>query len=259
MSAVTFKNVNGARSGHESRYQISRSNLFWAIVLGWATTIGGVVALFALMAIRSQLDVMQTDKRPWLRAVVSLDRVRFSDWNGNKSIWLRPAVVVKNYGSSPAINTIVSDSVVLFSQETKTDINNRQPKLCVDATSKANANPVGGVAVFPGDESEKIVPLAFTINWPSNNSGAEFVVLGCINYTYANDRRGETGFRYLLSQTKDGVFVGIHFYEGQPEPYYRPPSADLLAHGFPVTPPNVSTVSEDQFYFKKQDSGNYAK
>jgi hypothetical protein len=57
-----------------------------------------------------------------------------------------------------------------------------------------------------------------------------------------------------------GHFVfGVLFQEGTPRPYEESPSADLLAQGFPATPPNEARVNPDQFNFSEEDSGNYAK
>lgn len=84
-----------------------------------------------------------------------------------------------------------------------------------------------------------------------------FSVLGCIDYTYSDDRHGVTGFRKILGRVEGNIVVGLPFVVGVP--IQVPISPELLASGFPKAPPIVGETSADSVWFKDEDSGNYTK
>jgi len=123
----------------------------------------------------------------------------------------------------------------------------------------ADSNPIGGIAIFPGVEAERdATPAISGPNLFEHDKRELFAVLGCISYSYAGDKHGETGFRFMLGQVVDGKVIGVLFREGNPWPTV-PISPELLARGFPRESPKEERVSADQFYFKEEDAGNYAK
>ncbi len=67
-----------------------------AVIFGWQLTV-----------MQGQLNVMETDKRPWLGVQLSLDKIKLTDWDNSKGINAFLNIDVKNYGGSPAVNTLV--------------------------------------------------------------------------------------------------------------------------------------------------------
>jgi hypothetical protein len=238
----------------------TRTLMLWTAVLASATILMAYFAYFTLDAIRGQLDVMETDKRPWIRANVSLAApVRFTDWNGFKGVSIQVKLSLKNYGTSPAINVRAPPRIVVHpGNPRRSELDPIQKKICDDTAADADKNPVGGLAIFP---TEEVTSGGWTSISGIYGTGERtlFSVLGCIVYTYADSRHGETGYRFLLGQDINGGVFGLPFKEGVLKPYHDPPSPEMLASGFPAIPPKEATMSLDEVYFSQEDSGNYAK
>ncbi len=133
-----------------------------------------------------------------------------------------------------------------------------QKEACDRARASSDANPIGGVTVFPG------VPVF--VEQGTGISGVYktddpvlFSILGCVDYTYLGNRHGQTGFRMLLGHVDKGRIYGIPFVEGKPHPYEEPVPPELLAHGYPTDPPKEYLLQPNEFVFQPEDSGNYAR
>jgi len=263
-SSAEFKGTpdeSKAENGGSDGYQTERAIRNWTAVLAISGVFAAIFAAFTLNAIRGQLDVMQDDKRPWIRARISLiDPLILSDWNGSKGINVRMNFTLKNYGDAPAVNIRIVPRIAVHPGNARREkITPQQERVCSDAMRASDNNRIGGFAIFPKDEITRPEPVSIFGQTLFKESRQLFSVFGCVDYTYSGNRHGETGYRFLLGQVVNGRVFGVLFQEGVPRPYEEPPSAELLAHGFPITPPNEARVGVDQFYFREEDSGNYAK
>ena len=79
-----------------------------------------------------------------------------------------------------------------------------------------------------------------------------------VDYTYAGNHHGQTGFRIVLGKVFESQVWGVPFVEGTPRPYNPLVPPELLAHGYPKTPPNVAVLNPSDLYFNPDDGGNYA-
>jgi hypothetical protein len=208
-----------------------------------------------------QLNAMEIDKRPWIKATVSMRELSFSEWSGKRSIFTGLTFDLKNYGESPAVNALVFTYVAPHpgnSEPAKLKLNVDQKLMCEQARSQAAANPIGGISIFP-TESSTLESGAGSGPIDNTNEPIIFSVNGCIVYSYGENRMGETGFRMLVGKIVKNRIVGIPFVEGISRPYEEPISPELLARGFPVDPPKVAVIPQSDFVFRPDDGGNYAR
>jgi hypothetical protein len=207
-----------------------------------------------------QLDAMEVDKRPWIKVTVTFAKPpRLTDWGGQKGIEVSLHFDLKNYGDSPAVNTRIESPIVVHPGNLKrSELDVPQKEACDPARAAADQNPIGGVAVFPG-ESIPVEQGAGIYGIYKTHEPVLFSILGCVDYTYARSRHGQTGFRMILGRVVRNQIVGIPFVEGNLEPYEEPISPDLLAHGYPAIPPRVTVLQPSEFILKADDGGNYAK
>ena len=105
----------------------------------------------------------------------------------------------------------------------------------------ADSDKIGGVASFP---SEPVTVETGGGSGPVYQDGQPtlFSVLGCIDYTYSDDRHGTTGFRKKLGRVEGNRVVGLPFVVGTPR-----------------DPPIVGEMPTDNVWFEDEDSGNYAR
>jgi hypothetical protein len=203
-----------------------------------------------------QLEAMEIDKRPWIRANVELKELRLTEWANDKHIFTSLTFDLKNYGESPAIN------IVIFTNVGPHPGNSERPKLdadqkvmCEQARANATANPIGGPTIFP-TESNPIQSGAGSGGIYKTGEPTIFSVNGCIDYSYGKDRHGETGFRMILGKVANNRIVGIPFIEGKPETILVTPK--LFKQGFPIDS-KVAIVPPDNLLFRPDEGGNYAK
>ena len=209
--------------------------------------------------VKGQLDAMEIDKRPWIRANVDIKELRLVEWGGDKHINTALIFDLKNYGELPAINIVISTNVASHpgnSERTKLDI--AQKVICEQARAQAVANPIGGPTIFPTD-SNSIQSGAGSSGIYKTGKPTIFSVNGCIDYSYGKDRHGQTGFRMIIGKIAGNKVVGIPFVEGVPHPYDEPISSELLINGYPADPPKVAIIPRDDFLLRLDEGGNYAK
>jgi hypothetical protein len=242
--------------------------MFWV-------TLAGVIAVIAytsvaawqacltrgqLRVMQGQLDAMETDKRPWLRSDLFLvNPIIFSDWNGNKGISVRTKINLKNYGQAPAINVRVFPEIATHPGNTKRqELDGPQQVACQRARTRANENPVGGVAIFPGETypDEQVTGISGIYR---TDDPILFSVFGCVDYSYGSERHGQTGFRMLLGREVKGRILGLPFIEGEIRPYPEPIPPELLATGYPKDPPKLAELDSGSLIFRPDEGGNYAK
>jgi hypothetical protein len=206
-----------------------------------------------------QLDAMEIDKRPWIRASVNIEELRFTEWAGDKGINTRLIFDLKNYGESPAVNIRAWTEISPHPGNNKrAELDVRQENACNKVRVQAEDNSIGGVAIFP-TESNPIKSGSGASGIYKTNEPILFSVLGCIDYTFAQTRHGQTGFRMILGRIVKNRIVGLPFIQGSPQPYEEPISRELLASGYPAKPPNVALVPASDFVFRPDDGGNYAR
>ena len=189
------------RSGHRIRSVVNRDNNNTAAIF--------FVSIGQWCAIEGQLDVMEAEKRPWIRATVTAVKpVIFSDWNGNNRINVPIKLDLKNYGDAPAVNVRIFPQIAQHpGNPRRRELDAPQQSACASARAQADENAIGGIAIFPGEsQSDEQIPGVSGIY--KADEPILFSVYGCIDYTYGNNRHGQTGFRMLLGRVSHGqVFL----------------------------------------------------
>jgi hypothetical protein len=210
-------------------------------------------------AINRQLDISETDKRPWIKVQITLRKnILFSEWSNEKSIQVPLNLEFKNYGAVPAINLqvlVMTGPRLLHPKE----VTVAAQRICDNAgASAAEQSAPTGLAVFPG-ESESTTTTVGNRYWDLEGQSA-FSVYGCLDYTYGNSRHGQTAFRMILGRSIDGHIRGLPFVSGPPRPYEEAVSPELLAQGFPKDPPKIGMMPTTDLIFERDAlGGNYAK
>ncbi len=225
-----------------------------------ATAINVIVAYYQWSAANGQLNVMREQARAWVRADISLDGpVVFTEWANDRFINVRLKFELKNFGSVPAVNTRIMTAIVPFGGADRQErLDRAQADMCKVARQSADGNKIGGTTAFPTEP--KVVKSGSGSGglYRTGNPGA-LAVLGCIDYTYADDKHGQTGFRKILGRVDNNLVVGIPFVRGQPRADQEPISPELLASGFPKEPARYAEISSDGLYFSDAGDGDYAK
>jgi hypothetical protein len=167
---------------------------------------------------------------------------------------------LKNYGQEPAINVRAYFRVARHPGNPRRDeLLIGQKAICSDASSESDKNPIGGIAVFPTETG--VIESGAGTNGGAiykNGEATLFALLGCIDYTYANGRHGQTGFNFILGKNVGGLVLGVPFVEGKPVDGYDIPEG-TTKRGFPADPPKLARIPIAELYFTAADSGNYAK
>jgi hypothetical protein len=208
---------------------------------------------------QGQLDAMEIDKRPWLKVSVTIAKLQFTEWAGNKGIFASLAFDLKNYGESPAINIRNwTDIHPHPGNDKRAELDTRQKDTCDGVRAQADQNPIGGIAIFP-TETDQIQSGTGTFGLYETDAPIIFSVLGCIDYTYAHTRHGQTGFRMILGRIIKNRIESLPFVQGSPRPYEEPIPPELLASGYPASPPKVAVVPPSDFVFRPDEGGSYAK
>ncbi len=242
------------------------AELFLGFVIAAATVVNVCVAYRQWAAMiqnngiaSGQLEVMQNEKRPWIKVSVSTkDPLRFSEWSGDKGILIRLQFELKNAGDAPAVNLRVFSQIRPHPGNPKrSELDGPQNEACIQARTQADENAIGGIAIFAGD-STALEPVVGASGIYKTNDPILFSVYGCVDYTYAGTRHRQTGYRMMLGRVITNQIHGLPFIEGIPEPYPEPIPPDLLAAGYPAKPPNIGLMQPSDFYFRPDDGGNYA-
>jgi hypothetical protein len=224
----------------------------------------GALAIFSvwqLIVIHGRLEAMETDKRPWLKVDVSVNKpIIFSEWGYAKGINVPLTINLKNYGQVPAVNVRVWP-MMLPDHPNDPDsklLDGFQKMTCEDARASADKNPIGGLAIFPGEPSSDFRYVGIGNAYQADDR-ILFAVFGCIDYSYGEGRHGQTGFRMRLGQVINKLELGLPFIHGAIQPSDGPISPELLAKGFPTTPAKIGHIQPDDVFFRMEEGGNYAK
>jgi hypothetical protein len=249
-----------------------KSNPHWVEVA--TLVILAVVGFFQICIYFKQASIMQTqanimgtqthilkiDKRPWIKTTVTIRKpLLFTDWSNQKGISASLEFELKNYGEAPATNVRVGAEIAVHPGNPKrSELSAPQEKTCAAARTEAAKNPIGGFAIFPNDPASAEQGSGLSGIYLTDEP-ILFAVVGCIVYTFAETEQGETGFRMMLGRIVGNQIVGLPFIEGAPKPYEQPVLPELLAKGYPAKPPNVGLLQPNEFIFRPEDEGNYAK
>jgi hypothetical protein len=207
-----------------------------------------------------QLDVMRDQNRPWIRAKITFaGPLEFTDWAKQKFLNVSLNFDLKNFGDIPARNIRISTFVSAHpGTAKKRQLDDWEAAACKQAREMADSDKIGGVASFP---SEPVTVETGGGSGPVYQDGQPmiFSILGCVDYTYSDDRHGTTGFRKTLGRVEGNRVVGLPFVVGTPRVPSEPISPELLASGYPKDPPIIGEMPTDNVWFKDEDSGNYAR
>jgi hypothetical protein len=130
--------------------------------------------------------------------------------------------------------------------------------MCEQARQLSENGKKSGVAAFPNAPKDVKTGSRTGGLYKEGNPGA-LAVLGCIDYTYGDNRHGQTGFRKILGKVENNLVVGIPFISGRPKTPASPISPELLAGGYPKEPARYAEVAIGDIYFQDADEGDYAK
>ncbi len=166
---------------------------------------------------------------------------------------------LKNHGQVPAINLRASPVIAQHpGNPRRKEIDPWQQAACDSVRKQADEDPIGGIAVFPGESTSVESASALSGIYTTDNP-ILFSVYGCVDYSYGNARHGQTGFRMLLGKVIEGQVFGLPFIEGTVREKVYSPAPELLAHGFPAEAPKEGLLQPGDFFFGPDDAGNYAK
>jgi hypothetical protein len=207
----------------------------------------------------TQTRILKVDKRPWIKSTVTIKRLSFFEWGNRKSVVADLHFDLKSYGDSPAVNVRIGVQIIQHPGNPKrSELSAPQEKTCEGVRIEEAKNPVGGLAIFPNDLA--LIEQGATISdIYKEDEPILFAVVGCVVYTFAENERGETGFRMILGRVSKGQIVGLPFIKGLPQPYSEPISPWLFVDGYPTDPPKVGLLQPSDFIFHPEDEGNYAK
>lgn len=252
---IFYKNIRERMSKSKEVFEL----LLTAAIVG-ATWTSVYVTNGQWSAANNQLDVMREQNRPWIRANISFSQpIMFTESAGDRFINVSLHFDLKNFGSSPATNIKIATIVMPHPGNANTKIiDEAQAWMCKQARQMADSSQIGGKTVFPS-EPAFVETGAGTGRIPGKNNLVIYSIFGCIYYTYADNRHGQTGFRKILGEVKGNLVVGIPFVLGKLEPYDPPLSDELLSSGYPKDPAIVAKVPTDDLLFRDDEGGNYAK
>ncbi|MGZ5871863.1 MAG: hypothetical protein ACXWKP_07115 [Bradyrhizobium sp.] len=183
----------------------------------------------------------------------------FSEWSGTKGINVPLTFNLKNYGQVPAINVRVYPLRLQHPGVSRgKELDSFQKNACAEARTLAEENPVGGLAIFPGELGTDARIIGIT-NIYQTDDRILFSIFGCVDYTYGDGRHGQTGFRLRLGQDINKRELGLPFIQGIVQPYDGPISPELLAKGYPATPPKTGYMQPGDVFFHSDEGGNCAK
>lgn len=241
----------------QDRAARSTARATWAIAVLTAVTICVGVSQYIIFG--RQLDVMENDKRPWIKADVSIPAyVLTTEWEGSRGINFPLKFLLRNFGQVPAVNVRIYQTVAVHPGNIlREQLSAPQKEICDSASSKSDKNPIGGIAIFP-NETEVIETGNGLSGGGLYKDGKPvlFAVLGCVDYTYGDGRHGQTGFRFMLGKDVGGMVSGVPYVEGLPLQSNVITEDDIKNGADPV---KGAKIPIEELYFKPADSGNYAK
>lgn len=235
---------------------LSPSTWDWT-ALGTIAIAGFTLALYIVgtrqwRTMQRQLDEMVVEKRPWLEVIPELDRhIHFSTFLNRRHIHIPVTCKAANYGQSPARNVLCMTRIdsVPYVMDNKVMAENdaRLKTLCSETAAFSAKNPEAGIPVFQNKNPISIFQVSENIDMKYFSlNDTIYMVQGCLDYTYAEGRHGQTTFRYLVGKfSLDKTLHGIPFINGEPT----------------AENPELSRATWDasNVDFVKTDGGNYAK
>ena len=203
--------VVGPHADHTTRI-VAFANV--AIAVFAAATV--LVAIFAYLAsqgqlnvMQGQLDTMEADQRPWIKATIQLTALRFTE-AGDAEITFNQNF--KNIGKSPAQNIKERIGAVAVTESTAIRSIDEERTQCELAAKDSAEDVLPGLFLFPDEEAPEaliggkgigrayVTASEFAKAWP-NPKTLIFKLIGCIDYSFSsNGRHGQTGFAFIISR-----------------------------------------------------------
>ncbi len=155
-----------------------------------------------------KLATAQADQRPWI-PTPRLFKTGPILMHGRPDPWVQFGIYIKNFGHSPASNITEAIEVQIVRKDRLFDSIPDEKRLCAKAASDSAFDKFQGKLLFPNDDDTDGVgggsdPADIQNAWPRPND-ISFRVIGCIDYTFANNPliHGQTGFSYNVSRPID--------------------------------------------------------
>jgi hypothetical protein len=180
--------------------------MWWTSILACATIFMAFFAYLTFDAIRGQLNVMETEKRPWIYSV--LTNAGPITWTSEKHAQIRFQHTMKNTGGSPAINVIFEIGGNILTKDNLFNSVPEQLVMCERARKRAKSDIHAGQTLFPDEikigSGSINEPNDFVRAWPNPNN-VEYRIVGCVDYTFATlpGGYGQTAFSYDITRKND--------------------------------------------------------
>lgn len=195
---------------------------WWAGVSAITTVFASIVAVFALFAIRGQVDEMRLEQRPWVYGDAEPGGQFYRNQSGGFSILIK--FTFHNTGHLPALYTWPAARIYLRAENNKTlDL---QREACKKRQEEETSPTVAGNTVFPGqDLSVAISPDgdATKDKWDAalasrQNIGVSPLVVGCIDYQIPGEtpKHHTTGFAFFVGRRSDSDPTGFYMLPADP-------------------------------------------
>jgi len=221
------------------------------IYLAAVVAIGAIVAAWIsssdqLHNMQGQLNVMVAQQRPWLQVTPRLDgplRTILTLGKKPEVFSVSLAFDAKNTGLTPATKIVFSSTVVVEGDGTDMKARDEaQDEVCKWAAEQAKSTGKVGESLFPNET--KVLHTGFS-GRIAEGDAFPYVLEGCVDYTYAGNQHGQTGYRMLLGRT-DTLWKGFKFDWNEEDP---------LGNGMVLL-----TMKADSLQFRlTDDGGNWAR
>jgi len=186
------------------------------IYLAAVVAIGAIVAAWMssseqLHNMQGQLDVMVAQQRPWLQVTPRLDgplRTILALGKKPEVFSVSLAFDAKNTGLTPATKIVFSSTVVVEGEGTDMKARDEaQEQACKQANEQAKSSGKVGESLFPNEA--KVLHTGFS-GRIAEADAFPYVLEGCVDYTYAGNQHGQTGYRLMLGRI-DTLWKGVKF------------------------------------------------
>lgn len=201
------------------------------IVIASATVVYTIFAGRQWYVMKEQLDVMQTDQRPWVQIEAArLDDIVLPD--NSDTISIQFSFLVKNIGKTPALGIDPSFQGYVDTMRTFAQANALEEKACAESKDyparKSDSSLMPGesdtyhmgagvsmkkaLSDIDGDTAERIKAAgtpAYAAKLARLPREGVFVVSGCLDYflSSATHARGQTFFSYTVGRNAAGVYM----------------------------------------------------
>jgi hypothetical protein len=176
--------------------------MFWISTIGVVVVaISTIVAAWNAMIVRDQLDVMDSQQRPWMTISLVARDMRSSD---SGSAELAVTQTLKNVGQMVA--THINDEGVAITGSTSVELLNKIIQIQKEKCKSAEFLTEYGDMLFPNEENKTRQFLNYRNDNIGTKKSLEPLIIGCIAYqTYRGGPIHHTPYAFSVTRTKVDV------------------------------------------------------